>query len=86
MPQVSAFFGIRIYLYYNDHAPPHFHAIYAGQQAEFEIATLGVLAGKLPTRAHTLVVEWALAHQAELEANWERARQGLPLEKIEPLE
>jgi hypothetical protein len=25
MPRISEFFGIAIYMYYRDHAPPHFH-------------------------------------------------------------
>jgi len=28
MPVVSRFLGIAIAIYYRDHAPPHFHAIY----------------------------------------------------------
>ena len=27
VPRISAFYGIAIYMYYPDHAPPHFHAI-----------------------------------------------------------
>ena len=33
MPIVSRFFGIVIALYWNDHAPPHFHAKYGGNEA-----------------------------------------------------
>ncbi|MGE5195460.1 MAG: DUF4160 domain-containing protein, partial [Deltaproteobacteria bacterium] len=39
MPRISQFYGIAVYLYYRDHAPPHFHAIYAEHEAEIEIAT-----------------------------------------------
>ena len=73
-------------MYYNDHAPPHFHAEYAGHEATFLIASLEYLSGELPRRARALVVEWASLHSAELQANWERAREGLPLEDIEPLD
>ena len=86
MPQVSEFFGIAIYMYYNDHAPPHFHAEYAGDEAAFRIDTLGKLYGELPRRARVLVLEWAADHRTELQENWDRARQGLPLEQIPPLE
>ncbi len=34
MPEVSRFFGIVIMMYYNDHAPPHFHARYGGGYSE----------------------------------------------------
>jgi hypothetical protein len=73
-------------MYFDDHYPAHFHVRYAEHQAEFDIETLGVIAGKLPRRAHSLVIEWALLYQDELRRNWERARQGLPLERIQSLD
>jgi hypothetical protein len=86
MPCVSQFFGIAIYMYYNDHAPPHFHAEYGGNEALYEIATLRIYAGSLPRRAHNLVIEWADLYRAELMSDWERARRGEPLIYISPLE
>jgi len=59
MPRISEFYGIRIYMYYNDHAPPHFHAGYAEDEAVFTIDTLQVLYGWVPRRVRALVVEWA---------------------------
>jgi hypothetical protein len=50
------------------------------------IDTLGVLWGTLPRRAQALVLEWAVLHRAELRENWGRARQGMALRQIEPLE
>ena len=85
MPCVSQFFGILIYMYYNEHAPPHFHAEYGGDEALYEIETLRVYAGKLPRRVHNLVLEWADLHRSELLEDWDKARQGEPLTKIEPL-
>lgn len=86
MPRISEFFGIVIYMYYNDHIPPHFHAEYGEHEAIYEIDTLDVMRGDLPRRAHALVIEWASEHRAELRDDWERARQERPLEKIEGLE
>ncbi|MFB0535325.1 MAG: DUF4160 domain-containing protein [Anaerolineae bacterium] len=86
MPRISAFFGIVIRMFYNDHSPPHFHAEYGEYEAVYEIETIEVLRGKLPRRAHALVVEWTTLHRAELGENWDRARQGLPLASIEPLD
>jgi len=62
MPELSRFFGITIYMFYEDHAPPHFHARYG----EFEALIRAILDGKLPVRALGLVVEWASLHQEEL--------------------
>ena len=86
MPQVSEFFGVVIYMYFNDHAPPHFHAEYGEFEATYNIDTLDILRGQLPRRAHGMVVEWALEHRPELRDNWERARCQLPLETIAPLD
>ena len=85
MPCVSQFFGILIYLYYNEHAPPHFHAEYGGEEALYEIQTLRVYAGSLPRRVHNLVLEWADLHREELMQEWQKARNGEPLGKILPL-
>lgn len=86
MPCICEFLGIAIYMYYNDHAPAHFHAEYGDHEALFEISTLDVLRGVLPRRVHALVLEWAAQHRADLRHNWDFARDGLPLRKIEPLE
>ena len=58
MPRLSTFYGIAIYMYYRDHAPPHFHAIYGDDEAVIEVDTGTVLAGSLPRRAMHLIEEW----------------------------
>ncbi|MGO9019109.1 MAG: DUF4160 domain-containing protein [Syntrophobacteraceae bacterium] len=75
-----------IYMYYNDHSPPHFHAEYAGGEVLIEIQTLRILSGSISRRAHALVIEWADLHRDELSANWQRARYGEVLLPIESLE
>jgi hypothetical protein len=86
VPRISEFFGIVISMYFNDHAPPHFHAAYGEHEAIFKIDTSAILQGYLPRRAQALVLEWANRHQQELNADWHRARNGLPLAPIPPLE
>jgi len=85
MPELSRFFGIVIAMYYDDHTPPHFHAIYGSEKAEFRIDPLGVLKGRLPPRALALVMEWAALHQAELLEAWDRRAAGQAPPRIEPL-
>lgn len=86
MPVISTFYGIVIRMYYREHGVAHFHADYQGQQATFTFDG-EVLAGNMRSRTGLrLIREWAAAHGAELEANWERARTGDPLERIEPLD
>jgi hypothetical protein len=85
MTRISAFYGIVIAMYYRDHPPPHFHAIYGEYEAQIVIETLEPSGGELPARALRLVREWAELHRTELEANWARAEAHEPLDTIEPL-
>ncbi len=85
MPELCRFFGIIIRMYFDDHGPPHFHALYGGDEALIDIDTLAVLEGRLPPRAQGLVVEWGAQHRGELREAWERARRLEPLGKIDPL-
>lgn len=85
MPRISDFYGIAIYMYFGDHAPPHFHAQYAEHEALIVIEDGRVLRGDLPPRALRLVREWLEAHRDELEANWRLAHEPAPLERIDPL-
>jgi len=86
VPTISAFFGIVIRMFYNDHLPPHFHAEYGEYEALYAIDTLETIGGELPRRAHALVLEWTTMHRAELMANWDRAREGVPLRDVQPLD
>jgi hypothetical protein len=85
MPEICRFLGIIIYFAYNDHNPPHFHARYGEYDVTVEIST-GIVNGKFPRRALALVLEWYQQHTIELQTNWELARKGEPLNKIDPLE
>ncbi|MBI3910585.1 MAG: DUF4160 domain-containing protein [Armatimonadetes bacterium] len=85
MPRISEFFGISIYVYYREHLPPHFHALYGDDEALVAIANLCVLSGRLPPRAMGMVIEWASLHQEELRRVWAQAIAHEPLDGIEPL-
>jgi hypothetical protein len=45
MPRISTFYGIVIAIYYDDYAPPHFQAIYSGEEAVISINNLELVAG-----------------------------------------
>ncbi len=70
MPTISAFYGILIRMYFNDHAPAHFHVEYGEYKATVNIATLALADGVLPRRAQELVLDWAELHQQELLEDW----------------
>lgn len=86
MPELCRFYGIVIRMYYADHAPPHFHAYYGGDEALIGIDTLAVLQGRLPPRALGLVTEWASLHSLDLHVAWERVMRQENPGRIAPLE
>lgn len=82
MPVVARFYGITIKLYFSDHIPPHFHAIYGEYNGLFNIKTLELIEGDLPKRAKNLVLEWAKIYQGDLLEMWEKQE----FRKLEGLE
>lgn len=86
MPEISRFYGIIVAIFYNDHAPAHFHVKYGEHRAKISIEDLKLLEGELPRRPLSLVLEWAFSHRAELLEDWQLALAKKPLKPIEPLE
>mgnify|MGYP001601864662 CR=1 FL=1 len=84
MPEICRFFGIVVFMNYNDHEPPHFHARYQDQEVTVEIKT-GIVQGKMSKRALRMVLDWCEIYQAELLGNWEQARKRKRLPGIPPL-
>lgn len=70
MPEITRFYGIIIKLFFGDHPPPHFHAVYGEYNALFNIETLEMMEGDLPPRAMKMVIEWAGQQQNELLLMW----------------
>lgn len=60
MPEVARFYGIVMKVFFGDHPPPHFHAIYGEYNALIDIELLAVLEGDLPNRAEKLVMEYGV--------------------------
>jgi len=85
MPEISKFLGIKIRIFFMDHAPPHFHAEYGDYEISVDIHT-GVVEGKFPKRALKAVLEWYDLHREELLVDWKLAAEGKLPNKIEPLE
>lgn len=85
MPTVCMFYGIIIQMFWQEHALPHFHALYAEHEALIDIRTLEVIKGYLPRRALALVLEWASEHRSELIEDWELCTQRQMPKKIQPL-
>ena len=86
MPELARFYGIVIQMYFGDHPPPHFHAIYGDNKAVIDIESLALIAGSLPPRARGLVIEWATIHQEDLRAAFQKAASLEAPGKIAPLD
>jgi Domain of unknown function (DUF4160) len=78
LPTISTFYGIVIQMFWKDHGPPHFHALYAEHEAKIDIRTLEVIEGNLPNRA--------ARHRTELMENWNLCETMQRPNKIQPLE
>jgi len=72
-------------MFWQDHAPPHFHALYGEYEALVNIQTMEVYAGYLLRRALSLVLEWAAVHRSELMEDWGLCDRKQMPKKIEPL-
>lgn len=86
MPTISSFFGILIQMFWNDHAPPHFHALYGEFEVLINIQTLEIIEGKMSKRALAMILEWASEHRAELLEDWKLCEKKQRPHKIKPLE
>ncbi len=85
MPELSRFLGIVIFMNFNDHNPPHFHAKYGDYQITIEIES-GIVNGTFPKRALSLVLEWYEQHKSELLDDWNSMKATGEFKKINPLE
>ncbi len=84
MPEISRFLGIIIRMFFNEHAPPHFHAYYGKYMVIINIKTLEHN-GKFPRSELKTVKKWAKIHKDELLDNWELANKGIIPKPIKPL-
>jgi hypothetical protein len=72
-------------MFHNEYNPPHFHAEYQGQRGMFNFDGQMIRGNIKSTTAQKLIKEWAILHRHELNQNWEKAIQGKPIDRIEPL-
>ena len=85
MPTISMFRGIKIYINYNDHMPPQFHAKYGSDEVLVSINDMEVLAGTMPKKQLQMLLGWGAFHQTELMENWELAMNKQETFPIDPL-
>lgn len=87
MPELSRFYNIVVKMIFKDdsqHHKPHVHVYY--NEYEASVGLDGeLLAGSIPVKQLKLVLAWLAIHEDELYSAWNKAVQGIPFEKIDPL-
>ena len=71
MPEICRFYGIIVYMFFNDHNPPHFTVKYWEFEATVLIENGNLLNGDFPISKLKLVSAWAEIHKQELLAMWD---------------
>ena len=82
MPEISRFYGLIIYMFFNNHNPPHFKTKYGEFEANILIENGTILNGDLPVSKLKLVAAWAEIHKNELLDMWNSKE----FHKVKPLE
>lgn len=83
MPEITRFYGIIVKIFFRDeHNPPHIHAVYGEHNGLFEISTMQMIEGDLPSKAVKLVQEWGEGYKTELQTMWDTKQ----LKKLPPLQ
>ena len=82
MPEISRFFGIIVFMFFNDHNLPHFKVKYGDFEANILIDNGNLLNGDFPISKLKLVQAWAEIHKEELAEMWESKE----FHKIKPLQ
>ena len=85
MPTIGRIGSLDVMVFRNGHPPPHFHVFGDEFSAKFAIADNALLSckGRIRRRDIRAVEEWGQKHKNMLYINWELARSGQPLVKIE---
>lgn len=86
MLELSRFYGIVVFMVYDDHPPPHFHARYGDDAISVTLDAATRVDGRFPRRALSLVLDWVDRHRDELIENWYKAQRGEALTPVAPLE
>ena len=84
MPTVGTVAGVKVMIFYADHAPPHVHL----EKGEAQVVA-SILDPFVPPRMFTAaerraVLRWLREYRVELLANWALAQAGQPLFRITP--
>lgn len=71
MPIIATVAGVKIYMYYQDHNPPHFHARHDGESEVFDLEG-NTLEGKIDKKKSKKVRKWARGNKKLLKDKWNK--------------
>jgi hypothetical protein len=72
----------KLYMYPNDHPPPHFHVLFAEHRAVIDIQTMKLSRGSLPKAKLRAIIKWARPRRIKLVEAWNITQQNFVPEKI----
>jgi len=87
MPIISQFYGIVVFMYFDDknqHNLPHIHARYNEYKVSYDFDA-NLLSGQLPTKQIKLLEAWIIIHKEELMTLWKVMEEEGKMFKIKPL-
>jgi hypothetical protein len=64
MPSIHRLANVAIYIYADDHAPPHFHVVGPNSNVQVEIETLRVMRGEYRPGDLAQAIAWAAGSPA----------------------
>ena len=85
MPTIGFFRGLKIFVNWREHVPPHVHVEYGEHEATILINEIELDEGFLPKKQLRLVLAWCELHKDELLENWNLASKRKNTFMIEPL-
>lgn len=85
MPTVMRYRGLRVFINWDDHNPPHFHVEYGSDEMLVRIDDAEPMSGDLPPKQKKLILAWAVLRRDELMEDWELAARKQEMFEIEPI-
>ncbi|HBK68966.1 MAG TPA: hypothetical protein DDZ91_10015 [Firmicutes bacterium] len=80
MPKIHDIKNYNIYIYYQDHQPPHVHIRYKKMAiASMTINDVVVLEGTIPITVDKEIRSWIISNREDLLKMWEKAVKGDPI-------
>jgi len=83
MGELTRFYGMIVWMYSDDHDPPHIHIIYSGKVSRISLEG-EIIESYLPPGKLKILRKWMERHKEELNLNWERRKSGKKIIKIKP--